>query len=233
MIDAEEAADEASDSRGLLPPADTSRVRGSNPLLSIWFFPRQTIRLVVSTNPELHLAALFTLNSFFNILNRASGRNMGDQFSVWLIVGFALVIAPLAIPFSIIGSWMGEWVATTIGGVATREQIRASYAWAAVPVIAWALVFWPLQLALFGTEVFSANSPSMTSASPVLLFLIALTSVVASVWSIVIGIQAFAEVNQFSGLRSVGSALLMFAVILLPVVVLFGMIEIAARNKIL
>jgi hypothetical protein len=233
VIDAEEPVDDSADSRGLLPPADTSRVRGSNPLLSIWFFPRQTIRLVVRTNPGLHLAALFTLNSFFNVLNRASGRNMGDHFNVWMIVGFAMLIAPLAIPFSAIGSWMGEWVASTIGGVATREQIRASYAWAAVPVIAWALVFWPLQLALFGTEVFSTNAPTMTSASPILLFLITLTSLVASVWSIVIGIQAFAEVNQFSALRSVGAALQMFAVILLPVIVLFGMVEIFKRNIIL
>jgi len=214
---------------GLRPPADTSRVRDTHPLVSILFFPRATIRHVVNTNPELHLAALLMLAGFFSTLERASTRGMGDRVNVWILVVAALALAPLALPLSRIGSWFGEWAGSKFGGVASRDEVLAAYAWAGVPVIVWSLLFWPIQLALFGKEMFTTATPLMEESNPILLIAIGVSGLFASLWSLIIGLHVFAEVHQFSAWRSVGAAALMFSVIAVPLLAIGGLALLAAR----
>ena len=128
---------------------------------------------------------------------------------------------PLAIPLTRLGSWFGEWAGSKFGGVGTRDEVRAAYAWAGIPALAHSFVFWPVQAVLFGGEIFRSASPLMDDSHPMLLIAIAVSAVFAYFWSAVVGIQAFAEVHQFSAWRSIGSWLLMIFVVLLPIVALF------------
>jgi Yip1 domain len=214
---------------GLRPPADTSRVRDTHPLVSIFFFPRATIRHVVNTNPELHLAVLLLLTGFFNTLERASNRGLGDRVNVWILVVAALALAPLALPFSRIGAWLGEWAGSKFGGVASRDEVRAAYAWAGVPGIMWSLLFWPIQFALFGEEMFTTATPFMDESNPILLLAIGVSGLFAYLWSIIIGLHVFAEVHQFSAWRSAGAAALMFCIIAVPLLAIGGLALLAAR----
>jgi len=205
---------------GLRPQADTSRVRDTNPLVSILFFPRATIRHIVSTNVDLYVPVLLVLTAFFNTLGQVSGRNVGDRVSIWIIVLGAMALAPLAIPFTTIGAWFGEWAGGKFGGVATRDEVRAAYAWAGVPAVAHSFLFWPAQAALFGGEIFRSTSPLMDESHPMVLIVIAVSAVFAYFWTVVVGIQVFAEVHQFSAWRSIGTGLLMMFVVLVPIVAL-------------
>jgi hypothetical protein len=205
---------------GLQPPTDTTRVRESNPLLSIFFSPRATIRHVVSTNPEMHLTALLLLAAFLNSVDYFSNRHLGDVMATWVVLVVAAVIAPIAIPFSRIGAWFGEWAGSKLGGVASREEVRAAYAWTSVPVIAAGLVLVPTQMALWGSEYFRAAKPLMAQTNPLVVILLALVAMVAAIWSLVVGFKAFAEVHQFSVWRALGSAALMFLVVFVPLLTL-------------
>ena len=153
---------------------------------------------------------------------RGSGRSYGDRVSVWIIILGAMMLAPLAIPFTTLGAWFGEWAGSKFGGVGTREEVRAAYAWAGVPAVAYGFVFWPAQLALFGGEMFRSASPVMDASHPMLLIVIGVGALFAYFWSAVIGIQVFAEVHQFSAWRSIGTAALMIAVVLVPFIALLA-----------
>src|SRR5262245_59744490 len=203
---------------GMLPAADTIRVRDSNPLLSIFFYPRATIRHVVSTNPELHLAVLITLAAFFNSLDRASGRNFGDRISMWMIIGLSLLFAPIAVPLSKIGAIVSRWLGAKLGGVATREQVRASMAWSAVPAIAGSMVFVPIPLVVFGEEMFRSETPLMDDSNPLVVLGLLLLPLVFAIWSVITALQTYAEVNKFSAWRSLGAGLLGMVLLLGPIV---------------
>lgn len=199
------------------PAADTSRVRDTNPLFAIFFFPRATIRHVVNTNPELHLAVLITLAAFFNSLDRASGRSLGDRAPIWLIFVLSLVLAPIAVPLSRVGAVIGEWLGARLGGVATREQVRATIAWSAVPAIAGGIVFWPIHLALFGGEMFRTETPLIERSNPFLVLALLLLPVAFAFWSVVTALHAYAEVNKFSAWRSFAAGLLGMLIVLLVI----------------
>jgi len=81
-------------------------------------------------------------------------------------------------------------------------------------------VFWPAQAALFGGEIFRSASPLMDESHPMVLIAIAVSAVFADFWTVVVGIQVFAEVHQFSAWRSIGTGLLMMFVVLVPIVAL-------------
>jgi hypothetical protein len=208
--------------QGMWAPADTADVVDTNPLLSIWLQPRATIRHIVNTDPAMYLAVLLTLAAFFNSLDRASGRSMGDRAPMWLIIVLSLVLSPLAIPLSHLAAMIGRWSGARLGGVATKAEVRATLAWSSVPIIAGGLIFWPIQLALFGDEMFRTETPLIDNANPFLVLGTLALPLVLAVWAIFTAAKTFGEVHRFSAWRSVGSGLLVAAIIAVPVLALFA-----------
>ena len=96
------------------------------------------------------------------------------------------------------------------------HQVRAAYAWSCVPLIVnipmWFVLAWAFGSQLFGglTEEYMLNNREL-----VLLFAILLVRLGSTVWSLVIYINALAEVQRFSVLRAIGNLLLAGSVIFL------------------
>jgi len=178
------------------------------------------MRHIVNTDPLKYFYVLVILGAFFRTLDRASGRNMGDRAPIWLIFVLSIIFAPLAVPLSHLGAIFGRWVGAKLGGVATREQVRATFAWAAVPGIAGSLFFWPIQLALFREDMFRTETPLMDEADPFVVLGVLLAPLVPAIWSIVTAVQVYAEVHQFSAWRSIGAGLLTVVIILGPLIAL-------------
>jgi hypothetical protein len=193
---------------------------GIDPFLSLWLQPRATIRKIVDSDPSKHVFWLVCVAAFFNCLNQASARSIGDQVPTGALILIGAVLSPLAIPLVYLGAMLGKWTGSKLGGVATREQVRAALAWSGVPVIAWSLLAWPLQLIMFGDEVFQSTTPRMETTGPTVLFGFLLAGVVALIWSSVVGIKCFAEVHRFSAWRAIGASLLGLAVVFGPVIAL-------------
>jgi hypothetical protein len=205
---------------GLLPQADTSGVRDTSPLLSIWLEPRATMRHIINTDPTLYIAWLLTLAAFFNSLDRASARTMGDRVPMSWIVGFSLLFSPLAVPLSHLVAMIGRWSGAKLGGVATRAEVRSAVAWASVPVIAAGIIFWPIQFLLFGGDVFRTETP-LIDDSPWLALAVSIPALVLAVWAVFTGAKTFGEAHQFSAWRSIGAGMLVMAIIVVPLLALF------------
>jgi hypothetical protein len=64
---------------------------GRSPWLTIWTRPRATMREILDTDPERMVVALAMLGGFSKSLDKASLRNVGEFFSVPVIILIAAI----------------------------------------------------------------------------------------------------------------------------------------------
>lgn len=190
-----------------------------NPFITVWTSPRDTVRRIVADNPELHVILLACLAGVGETLDRASMRNAGDKMPIAVIIGIACVLGPLGGLLSLwISSHLLRWTGRWIGGTANREHLKTAIAWATVPAV-FALPLWIPELLLFGSDLFTEETPRL-DAQPLLwipFIAIAVVEVVLGVWSFVILCHTVAEVQSFrSAWRGLGNVLLAGAVIIVP-----------------
>lgn len=216
---------------GVAPPTSQSLPRpgasdGFQPFISIWLEPRETIRTIVDTNPHLHVVGLICLSSFFNGLNQASNRSVGDRIPTLAVLLVVAALSPLAIPIAYLAAGVARWTAARLGGVASQKEVRAAVAWSSVPMIELSLVVWPLQLLLFGHENFRSNTPRIDALSPTISVAILSVGVFVLVWSSVVGIKCFSEVNRFSTWKAVRALLMAVGVALAAIIALALMVAV-------
>jgi hypothetical protein len=194
-----------------------------SPFITIWISPRSTVRRIVAENPDLHVTMLVCLAGVGQTLDRASMRNAGDKLPMTAIIGAACIIGPLVGLLSLwISSHLLRWTGRWIGGTGNRQHIKTAIAWAAVPLVV-ALPLWVPSLLLFGSDVFTEETPRL-DAEPLLLIpfiAIAVAEAVMAIWSLVVLCHTIAEVQGFrSAWSGFGNLLLAGAVIIVPLLLL-------------
>ena len=159
-----------------------------NPWVSMWTRPRTTIQQIVDENPEHYVWVLAALAGIGRVLDRASIRNMGDRVEFPLILLLALVAGPIGGLVSLyIGSALIRWTGNWMSGKASSGEVRTAVAWSSLPMVV-GLLLWVLQLAIFGQEMFTAETPRI-DANPFLVFVglgFAGIEMVLVVWAVVL-----------------------------------------------
>lgn len=198
----------------------------TNPWKTIWTEPRATIASVVAQNPNRYLWWLASIYGFSSLLNTFQSILLGVNVSLLGIFLLAIVFAPLwgYVCFSV-WSWVVSFTGKWLKGVGTFQQVRAAYAWSVVPLLA-NIPLWFVLAAVFGQQLFTNFSEStvVTNGQVSLLFAILIIRIGATVWSIVIYINALAQVQQFTILRAIGNVLLaglIFALVGYLILILF------------
>jgi len=200
-------------------------VADESPFVTIWEAPRATIRRIVESDPRRHVNLLFFGGGIVAVLNALRSHAPAVDLPAVLVLGACAGVGLASIPFSHLGAWYMRWIGGLLGGTASRREVAAAFAWASVPSVLGGLVLWVGQLALFGTELFRPDRPTIDAASPLLLQTMRLASILLGMWAATASMLCFAEVNRFSVLRSLGAWLLSIVVIAaglaLPVVAFF------------
>lgn len=208
---------------------------GLNPWRTIWTAPRATVRRIAAVNPRLHVLLLTCLAGVGQSLDRASMRNLGDQFSLPTIFGIAAVGGPLG---GLFGLWLishlirltGNW----IGGRGDRDRIKTAMAWASVPSVC-SLAIWIPQIVLFGSDMFTEQTPRIDSQPQLLMafWAMAVADVVLGLWAIVLLCNTVAEVQGFRsawrGLLNLLLAGLAFLVGVFSIVIAVVLMALAIR----
>ncbi len=194
-----------------------------NPFETIWTRPRETVRRIISENPDQHVYLLACLAGVGETLDRASMRNAGDHLPLGVILAIACIFGPLGGLIMLwISSHLIRWTGLWIGGTAVREHVRTALAWSSVPTV-FALVFWIPELLLFGRELFTSETPRL-EAHPALWFpflALMMAELVFSIWSIVLLCHTVAEVQGFrSAWRGLGNVCLAVAIVIAALVFL-------------
>jgi hypothetical protein len=189
-------------------PEHWTKVMEHSPWLSIWTSPKATIRRVVSENPDKSLWLLAAIYGFCSVLNTFQSASLGQAMGTAGLLFLALVLAPFwgwlcFSVWSLFVTWTGKW----FKGQGSFKSIRAAYAWSCIP-IALNIPLWLLMVALFGHQLF-LNFPDahlLPNGLIALLFTISIVKVVLAVWSLVIYLNALAEVQNFSVVRAILNA---------------------------
>lgn len=182
----------------------------NNPWRSMWIKPRETIRDVAEETPNKALWLLAWIYGFGSLLGSFQSLNVAPAVGMGLALLIAIVLAPFwGMLIFAVWSWIILWVGKLLKGAGTFKTIRAAYAWSCVPLIVnvplWLiLVAFYSQLLFFGTE----DQAMLSGPALTVLFLILTGKLVFAIWALVIYLQALAEVQQFSVLRSIGNVIL-------------------------
>ena len=201
-----------------------------NPWFSMWTKPRATIQEIVDRDPEHLVLALAAVAGFSGFLDRAAMRSMGDDFQWPTLVLIGAIVGPIS---GIVGlylfGWLLRWTGDWIGGRASSREIRTAMAWSSVPIV-WALVLWVPELALFGQELFTTETPRIDSNTNllVLFVLFGLVEMTVGIWAIVVFLKSLGQVQGFSAWKALGNSALAGLVILIPLLlVVFVVVALA------
>lgn len=193
--------------------------RTYNPWVSIWTQPRATIQQIVDTDPTSSVRLLAALAGFSQALDRASMRNLGDTTSLPAIFGFSAFFGAIGGVISLyLGSVLIWWTGKWLRGQASLENVCAAIAWSSVPQV-WALLLWIPQIALFGQELFTSETPHLDAHPSLLLVLLGFSAIemVIGVWSMVVFLKCLGQVQGFSAWRALGNFLLSAVIVLAAV----------------
>lgn len=193
-----------------------------NPWFSMWTQPRSTIRQIVNSDPERFVIGLAMISGVLRGLERARSRSLGDDLPLLAVLGAALVGGALTgiFLFHIYGfliRWTGRW----FGGSASAPEVRAAIAWPNV-ITAWLLLLWVPQLALFGRELFTTDTPTM-DANPSMAQLrsvFLLLEVFLWIWIAVAFLKCLSEVQRYSTWKALANAFVAGLVIVIPIILL-------------
>ena len=184
-----------------------------SPWLTIWIFPRNTIRQIVDTNPRKNVILLSGLAGIFGFFDRAMGNNLGDIVPFIYLILLMIILGPLlGIVAVYIGGIILNWTGSLFGGVANQLDVRAAIAWSSLPGLLISIFNLP-KLLLFRDEAFTSmtlRTDAILHSNLLFLQMISIYSlvlmllgVVFSLWGVIILIINVAEVNRFSVWKSI------------------------------
>jgi len=209
-----------------------SSLQDLNPFWTIWTQPRDTVGRIIAVNPELHVVLLACLSGIGSTLDRASMRNAGDSIPMAAILVMACVLGPLAGLFSLwLGSHLIRLSGMWIGGVGNRQHIKTAIAWGAVPAV-FALPLWIPQLLLFGSDMFTQETPRLDAQPLLLIPLLGITFIelVLSIWAFVLLCNTIAQVQGFrSAWLGLGNVLLAGVVLIVPLLAIVFVVVLLSR----
>ncbi len=204
---------------GGIPPASPES-SGPDPLRTIWSSPRETIRRIVETDPDLHVTLLICLAGISESLDRASTRNAGDDMSLKTILILACILGPLGGLFSVwIFSHLIRFTGIWLNGHGAHDEIQSAMAWASVPNVA-GLALWIALLSLLGEEMFTKKTPFLDThpTSAWIVLAISLAQLILGIWSLVLLCNTVAEVQGYqSAWRGLGNLFLAGAAVMIPI----------------
>jgi hypothetical protein len=194
-----------------------SEYQHQSPWATIWVKPRATIARIVLENPNRALWVLAGIYGFSSLLNMFQSASLGAALGPLGLLLLAVVLCPIwgFIAFSI-WSWLVQITGKLFGGRGSFAAVRCAYAWSCVPFVV-NIPLWILMMLLFGRQLF-LNFPEghlLNDGQVALLFFILISKVILAVWSLVIYINALAEVQQYSILRSILNIVLAGVVMML------------------
>lgn len=181
-----------------------------NPWLSIWCEPRATIRRIVEQNPNRSLWILAFIYGFLSLLNSFQSISIGSVMGMASVFLIAVVLSPL---WGYAGFSIWSWVVCKVGrllkGEGSFSHVRAAFAWSCVPLTV-NIFLWLIMIFSFGFSFFFHPQETMafSSQQSAFLLLILIGKVGIAIWSLVIYLNALAEVQKFSILRAIFNVIL-------------------------
>lgn len=193
---------------------------------NIWTKPRDVFKYINDNSYDKFVKTLLIFAGISRALERATIRNMGDEFPLFVILGICIIFGGLLgwisfYIFSALISWTGKW----LNGKGNTDSILRIISYAMIPSII-GLFFLIPQIAIYGNEIFKADG-DITSGNLItnIIFYGSLfLEFFLSIWTIVLCVIGISEVQKLGIGKSLINIILSVLTILVPLLILGGLI---------
>jgi hypothetical protein len=181
--------------------------------------PREAFNFINTYKYEKHVTLLMVLGGISRTFDRASTKNIGDNFSLWGIIAFCIIIGAIFgwityYIYSAMISWTGKW----LNGKGNSDSILRVLAYALIPSILSLPLLIP-QMAIYGNEIFKSDGEITTGGiiSNIIGYGSILLEFSLGIWSIILCVIGISEVQNLSIAKSILNLFLPAIVIIVPV----------------
>jgi hypothetical protein len=179
----------------------------NQPLLSIWFRPRDTMRWFLANYSPSYVICLLFAAGFASTLPEL----LQSGLAIPIIILTAALLGGIGMLIqSSVSAWLLLVTGRVLGGQGTWAGIIAGMAWAQVPTIFLFMLLLPMQ-ALVGVAPMAGAETLPSTAIGVnagLLIIQGLASIVVGIWALVIGLKCLGEAQGFSAWAALGNFIL-------------------------
>ena len=188
----------------------------TNPWISIWTNPRKTIREIVDTKPGKGFYLISILYGFQFVLNFASMKMMGANYSApAILIGSLILSLIVGVIIFYMMSFSMYWIGKIFKGGAMFSHIRATVAWSNLPFTINGIV-WIILAIITGAAAFSGT------VGGGLLYFASIVNFAMAIWYVVLQIQTLREVQGFSLGQAIGNFILgLFVYFILLYILMF------------
>ncbi|WP_426091136.1 Yip1 family protein [Flavobacterium sp. DSR3-2] len=209
---------------------ERTKISEKDIFLKLLTSPREAFKFINDYKYEKHLYILLFLAGMVRTFDRASMKNMGDNYSIWTIIAICVIFGGLFgwityYIFSALISWTGSWM----NGKGNTESILRVFAYAFFPSIFILILLIP-QIAIYGNELFKSDNDlyNLVSIESIVLYIMLFIEFALGIWSLVLCVIGISEVQKLSIGKSILNLLLpaiLFVFIILILVLLFQAID--------
>ncbi|TDL31846.1 hypothetical protein E2R51_11540 [Jeotgalibacillus sp. S-D1] len=202
----------------------------SNPFLSVWTKPKQTIKQVIETKTALFTVLVAALGGLGSGLINVQDSGFNEGLSTIVVFVLALVLGAIS---GIVGvfiiSGLYVLIGKMLGGTGNYQDMIRAMGPAYIPQIGVAIIY--LLLAVLYGEVFITEPDPSTFAVtslPIGVYIASLLVTVGlGIWGTVITCKAIGIVHHFSSLRGFG-VILLVAALFFVILIIIGIIVVFA-----
>ena len=188
----------------------------------IWTSPRKVFKFINTYKYDKYVTGLLILAGITRTFDRASVKNMGDNYSIWGIIAFCIIIGALFgwityYIYSALISWTGKW----INGKGNTASILRVLSYALIPSIISLLLIIP-QIVIYGNEIFKAEGDISSGGivSNIIVYGSMIIEFTLGIWSLVLCIIGISEVQELSIGKSILNLVLPAIVIITPILII-------------
>jgi hypothetical protein len=192
----------------------------------IWTSPREVFKFINTYKYEKYVTILLILAGISRTFDRASMKNMGDNFSIWGVITFCIIIGAIFgwityYIYSALISWTGKW----LNGKGNTNSILRVLAYALIPSIISLPLLIP-QIAIYGNEIFKSEGDisSGGTISNIFVYGSMFLEFGLGIWTIVLCVIGISEVQKLSIGKSILNLVLPVIVIMTPILIIVLMI---------
>jgi hypothetical protein len=190
--------------------------------------PREAFNFINTYHYQKHVSLLLVLAGISRTFDRASMKNMGDNFSLWGVIAFCIIIGGVFgwltyYIYSAMISWTGKW----LDAKGNTDSILRVLAYALFPSIL-SLLFLIPQIAIYGNEMFKTDGDifSEGTLSNIIVYGSMLLEFSLGIWSLILCVIGISEVQKLSIVKSILNLVLPAIVIMTPILIIVLIIHV-------
>jgi hypothetical protein len=190
--------------------------------IKIWTSPREVFKFINTYKYEKHVTVLLVLGGVSRAFDRASLKNMGDDFSILGVIAYCVILGALFgwisyYIYSALVSWTGKW----LKGKGDSNSLLRVFAYGLIPAII-SLLFLIPQIVIYENEIFKSDGDIFSKGiiANIIVYSAMFLELVLGIWSFVLCIIGVSEVQKFSIGKSILNLILPVLVIMIPILIL-------------